>query len=988
MEQFRSHLLALLVATVSLCIATNVKAQDSVERCTGLSVPVAIEQPFLDRFKLELAQLSGGDTSTVRELKRLLGYAEVKLQELRREALADSLVFARTVERMLEVDREAVSAQPELVTAWARFRLALIQSLWAGDCLGEAEELIAAARTWPITDPSVAVSVIVSHGGTLTKLGRLHEAIEALRPLLEAEGAPKTFTELRARFAALNNLTTALRQSGERTKAARVYRRILTLFTDSASTALVQTADARPTYELDIAILYLNLGALALYNQDTEETWTYLQKAHAALERAGQTESYAMVIWFRTAADYKKDIGDENSAREYLRKGLELAKRVVPNSKALHSQLSRRLQQIGVVDSTAIQKLLEYEKVLEGREDADWNAKVKSAEALSDAFSELRDWGRAVEWARIAYGRMQAVSAGPTVQLAMTQQKLSSALAHSWQNTKAYKQLAEAYEMSRAAARTVRGVGEREAIGCRVGQERNPKLIDVIREWHGVLSSILLQMPEIKRTPLEAEIANEVLGLVQAHETDRIGAATMQAAVRRRTANRDLAKNYEDWLKKKCALEEELSQLSAATHPDQASLASKFRRLAEIDNAVNAALSALPRSLAFALSRGREIFAVDELGELLRPGESMLAFRIGDQFSVASLVIRHGSKSTTVTVPLPNATFDGVKVAVSRILDAIEAGKPLGPQQELLSDMLRMEELQPLMVRFGVEHIFVVPDGHLRRLPSHLLPVGRARLGDLANSSIIASIWGFVWLRQVLPTTARSRVVFAIGDPELHHVPCQVIQQPEKTIHHEVMCLGKPGGLQGLLHGAQELLGGPAPVTGPEATREAMLGPVPQTAGILLFGTHGLIPEEKEISYLSEPALVLTPNQTDLEEDGLLLASQVAELLLDDSWLAILAACRTGTPSGTDVSNGLTGLALGFIAAGTDALLVTHWATYVDATREVVLSMLRRMAEDSELTLAAALDDAMHAYAKAHPKTRHWGGFSILGDGTVTMPPR
>ena len=205
--------------------------------------------------------------------------------------------------------------------------------------------------------------------------------------------------------------------------------------------------------------------------------------------------------------------------------------------------------------------------------------------------------------------------------------------------------------------------------------------------------------------------------------------------------------------------------------------------------------------------------------------------------------------------------------------------------------------------------------------------------------------------------------------------------------HHEVMCLGKPGGLETFVRQAHELLGGPTPVLGPEATREAMNGTAPQEAGVLLFGTHGLIPETKEISYLEEPALVLSPDSADSEEDGLLLASQVAELRLDDSWLAILAACRTGTPSGTDVSDGLSGLAWAFTEAGTDALLVTHWSTYADATREVVLSMLRRMAAEPALTLAAALDDAMRAYAKAHPYIEDWGGFSILGDGTLTMPP-
>ena len=544
--------------------------------------------------------------------------------------------------------------------------------------------------------------------------------------------------------------------------------------------------------------------------------------------------------------------------------------------------------------------------------------------------------------------------------------------------------------MSRAAARTVREVGEREATGCRIGREHNAELIAVIREWHGILSSVLLQSPGIDGTSLEVDIANEVLGLVQSQETDRFGAAALQAAARNRTTNRDAVKKYEDWLKEKCALEEELSRLSVAPRLDQESLASKWRRLAEVDQEVEAALAALNPILASALSGGRAILTADELGEMLRSGEAMLAFRFGDHFSVASLIIRHGAKSTTVTIPLPRANFDAVNVAVSTILDAIEADGTLDPHLESLSDLLRMAELRPVMDRFGVEHVFFVPDGHLRRLPSHFLPVGPARMGEVVDSSTIASIWGFAALRQVGLTAERSakraRTVFAIGDPELHDAPCKLVRPPETTVHHEVMCLGKPGGLEALLRGAQEILGGPPPAIGPEATREAMLGPAPRAAGILLFGTHGLIPETEQISYLDEPALVLTPNQANPEEDGLLLASQVAVLRLDDSWLAILAACRTGTPTGTDVSDGLSGLAWAFTAAGTDALLVTHWDIFVDAAREVVLSLLQQMVSDSSLTLSAALEGAMRAHAEAHPSSRDWGGFSILGDGTVTMP--
>ena len=92
--------------------------------------------------------------------------------------------------------------------------------------------------------------------------------------------------------------------------------------------------------------------------------------------------------------------------------------------------------------------------------------------------------------------------------------------------------------MSRAGARTAREIGEREAIGCRVGEERNAAVVEEIRHWHGILTSTLMQMPGIKGTPLESEIANEVLGLVQAQETDRIGASALRTAARNRISDR------------------------------------------------------------------------------------------------------------------------------------------------------------------------------------------------------------------------------------------------------------------------------------------------------------------------------------------------------------------------------------------------------------------------------------------------------------------
>ncbi|ESQ16059.1 MAG: hypothetical protein N838_32215 [Thiohalocapsa sp. PB-PSB1] len=161
----------------------------------------------------------------------------------------------------------------------------------------------------------------------------------------------------------------------------------------------------------------------------------------------------------------------------------------------------------------------------------------------------------------------------------------------------------DAYQMSRAAARTLRKVGEREAVGCRVAQERNASLVKLVREWHGLLSSLLLQQPGIERTPIANDIANEVLGLVQAREKDRFGAAALRAALRSRMANRSAVRVYETILTEKCALEAESSRIAAA-QVDRTSLASASRRLAELEGELDAALAELDPILAATLSGG------------------------------------------------------------------------------------------------------------------------------------------------------------------------------------------------------------------------------------------------------------------------------------------------------------------------------------------------------------------------------------------------
>jgi len=106
------------------------------------------------------------------------------------------------------------------------------------------------------------------------------------------------------------------------------------------------------------------------------------------------------------------------------------------------------------------------------------------------------------------------------------------------------------------------------------------------------------------------------------------------------------------------------------------------------------------------------------------------------------------------------------------------------------------------------------------------------------------------------------------------------------------------------------------------------------TTKVVSFATHGLI--AGELPKIGEPALALTPpKEPTPEDDGLLRASQVAQLKLNADFI-LLSACNTAAPDGTPGAEGLSGLAKAFFYAGARSLLVSHWP--VDSASAVKLT--------------------------------------------------
>ena len=156
-------------------------------------------------------------------------------------------------------------------------------------------------------------------------------------------------------------------------------------------------------------------------------------------------------------------------------------------------------------------------------------------------------------------------------------------------------------------------------------------------------------------------------------------------------------------------------------------------------------------------------------------------------------------------------------------------------------------------------------------------------------------------------------------------------------------------------------------------------------ARVVHFATHGLLAGQTALfaKNKAEPALLLTPPATASEEDnGLLTASEVAQLNLNADWV-VMSACNTAAGS-NEGAEALSGLARAFFYAGARSLLVSHWEVDSEAAVAITTGAMNAMKAEPKIGRAGALRRSIAALIArggrfAHPSV--WAPFVLVGNG-------
>lgn len=394
---------------------------------------------------------------------------------------------------------------------------------------------------------------------------------------------------------------------------------------------------------------------------------------------------------------------------------------------------------------------------------------------------------------------------------------------------------------------------------------------------------------------------------------------------------------------------------------------------------------------------------------LLGQNEALLSFVVGITHTYVWVVRRDGLDWRRLNI---NAAQ--LSDAVQNLRESLEPFGIESPDDIPPFDTNAAYELYQQVFKFaeekleGVRHVFVVPDGALQSLPLGVLVTKKpkAPIEDFAGYqdtpwlakryalTTLPSVGSLRALRRFAKQTRASNPFIGIGDPTLMGTPgdSRGVHLASLFNARGVADVEKVRNIPSLPDTAAELralatslgVGRETLLLRDQATETAIKKTDFSNTKVVAFATHGLV--AGDLHGLAEPALVLTPpQQGTTTDDGLLTASEAAQLKLDAD-LVILSACNTAAADGTPGAEALSGLTKAFLYAGSRALLVSHWPVVSGAAVRLTTKMFEFRARRPDMGRATALQQSMLALMAdkkntffAHPM--FWAPFVIVGEG-------
>jgi len=406
---------------------------------------------------------------------------------------------------------------------------------------------------------------------------------------------------------------------------------------------------------------------------------------------------------------------------------------------------------------------------------------------------------------------------------------------------------------------------------------------------------------------------------------------------------------------------------------------------------------------------------VEDIQKLVGANEAVIFLQTGDKESYVFSLTRSGFEWRSIASGKEELSNKVAALRQGLVLDKMEEFD-LGVAHELY--MLLLAPVEALVK--DKAHLLVVPSGPLTALPFHLLVTDRpaeSRAQDKAGSfrdaawlikrhavSILPSVASLKVLRSSGRKAESSKPMIGFGDPVFDpNARTDGNQRSARSrgalrsytdywrgagldrsmLAHTLPAL--PDTADELVAIAKQVGAGSDDI---HLGRDASVTRVKRARlfdyRIVYFATHGLV--AGEVKGLAEPALVLSlPVKPSSDDDGLLKASDVAQLRLNADWV-VLSACNTvaGDKPGAEA---LSGLARAFFYAGARALLVSHWAVASDAATRLTTSAFAILKADRSLGRAEAMRRAMLEYLNdrssvdnAYPAI--WAPFAVVGEGS------